>query len=92
MRSFIEACKELGEYQEIKGADWNKEINRDPESGYVNIGTYRIQVYDSNLLGLWMSPGQQGRQICERYWERGESCINQFYLADKLQLSITNTP
>jgi UbiD family decarboxylase len=49
-------------------------INRDPESGYVNVGTYRIQVHGPNLLGLWMSPGQQGRQICERYWERGQSC------------------
>lgn len=49
-------------------------INRDPESGFVNMGTYRIQVHESNLLGLWMSPGQQGRQICERYWQRGESC------------------
>jgi 4-hydroxy-3-polyprenylbenzoate decarboxylase len=49
-------------------------VNRDPESGYVNFGTYRVQVHDRNLLGLWMSPGQQGRQICQRYWERGESC------------------
>ena len=49
-------------------------INRDPDTGYVNMGTYRIQVHERNLLGLWMSPGQQGRQICERYWDRGESC------------------
>ncbi|WP_201319343.1 UbiD family decarboxylase [Paenibacillus sp. EPM92] len=49
-------------------------INRDPESGYVNMGTYRIQVHDRNLLGLWMSPGQQGRQICQKYWDRGKSC------------------
>jgi UbiD family decarboxylase len=48
-------------------------IMRDPESGYVNTGTYRIQVHGKDRLGLWMSPGQQGRQICERYWARGES-------------------
>jgi UbiD family decarboxylase len=48
-------------------------VCRDPESGYVNAGTYRIQIHERDLLGLWMSPGQQGRQICERYWERGES-------------------
>lgn len=49
-------------------------INRDPDSGYVNVGTYRQQVHERNLLGLWMSPGQQGRQICERYWREGKAC------------------
>jgi len=27
-------------------------INRDPESGYVNMGTYRMQVHERNLLGI----------------------------------------
>ena len=50
-------------------------INRDPDSGYVNSGTYRIQLHDKNTLGLWMSPGQNGRQICAmKYWEQGKSC------------------
>lgn len=49
-------------------------LNRDPESGYVNMGTFRMQVHERDLLGLWMSPGKQGRQICQRYWDRGESC------------------
>ena len=49
-------------------------INQDPETGFVNVGTYRMQVHEPNLLGLWMSPGQHGRQICQRYWDRGESC------------------
>jgi 4-hydroxy-3-polyprenylbenzoate decarboxylase len=31
-------------------------INRDPESGYVNSGTYRMQLHDKNTLGVWMSP------------------------------------
>lgn len=49
-------------------------INRDPETGNVNAGTYRIQVHEKNLLGLWMSPGQQGREICQRYWNQGKNC------------------
>ncbi|MFN4281585.1 MAG: UbiD family decarboxylase [Alphaproteobacteria bacterium] len=49
-------------------------INRDPESGYVNMGTYRMQLHDANTLGLWMSPGQQGRAICQRYWDKGQAC------------------
>lgn len=49
-------------------------FNRDPESGYVNMGTYRLQVHDRKLLGLWNNPGAHGRTIAERYWKRGESC------------------
>jgi UbiD family decarboxylase len=49
-------------------------INQDPESGYINMGTYRMQLHERNLLGLWMSPGQHGRIIGGRYWEQGKSC------------------
>ena len=49
-------------------------INRDPETGYVNMGTYRMQVHARNLLGIWQSPGQQGRTIAERYWKEGKAC------------------
>lgn len=49
-------------------------INADPDSEFINMGTYRMQLHDRNLLGLWMSPGQHGRMICAKYWERGKSC------------------
>lgn len=49
-------------------------INRDPETGFINMGTYRMQLHERNLLGLWMSPGQHGRLICQKYWEQGKSC------------------
>ena len=49
-------------------------LNRDPDSGYVNMATYRMQIHETNLLGLWHNPGQQGRVIAEKYWKRGESC------------------
>ncbi|WP_201319344.1 UbiD family decarboxylase [Paenibacillus sp. EPM92] len=49
-------------------------INRDLVTGYVNMGTYRMQLHERNLLGLWMSPGQQARQICQQYWDQGKSC------------------
>lgn len=49
-------------------------INQDPESGFINMGTYRMQLHERNLLGLWMSPGQHGQTICSRYWEKGKSC------------------
>jgi len=49
-------------------------IMRDPDSGYVNVGTYRLQLHEKNLLGLWQSPGQQGRRIAESYWKQGKPC------------------
>lgn len=49
-------------------------INRDPDSGYVNMGTYRIQVHERNLLGIWQQPAQHGRLIAEKYWKAGKAC------------------
>lgn len=49
-------------------------INAEPENGFTNMGTYRMQLHDRNLLGLWMSPGQHGRMICMKYWEQGKPC------------------
>lgn len=48
-------------------------INRDPASGYVNVGTYRVQLHDERTLGVWMSPGQHGREICAAYWREGRA-------------------
>jgi 4-hydroxy-3-polyprenylbenzoate decarboxylase len=49
-------------------------INADMEGGFINMGTYRMQLHEKNLLGLWMSPGQHGRLVCMKYWEQGRSC------------------
>ncbi|MDP2644788.1 MAG: UbiD family decarboxylase [Desulfobacterales bacterium] len=49
-------------------------INADPDGGFINMGTYRMQIHDQKTLGLWMSPGQHGRLICMKYWEQGKSC------------------
>jgi UbiD family decarboxylase len=47
-------------------------IMRDPESGWVNVGTYRNMIQDRNHLGVWISPGKHGRLIRERYLARDE--------------------
>jgi 4-hydroxy-3-polyprenylbenzoate decarboxylase len=49
-------------------------VCRDPETGYVNVGTYRVQVHDEKTLGIFIIPGKHGRLIAQKYWERGESC------------------
>jgi 4-hydroxy-3-polyprenylbenzoate decarboxylase len=67
-------------------------INADPESGFINAGTYRMQLHERDLLGLWMSPGQHGRMICAKYWERGKSCPVVVALsADPLLFTLAHT-
>jgi len=49
-------------------------IMRDPDSGWVNAGTYRVMVHDKNTVAIWMSPGKQGLMIRDKYFARGEPC------------------
>ncbi|MBI4333559.1 MAG: UbiD family decarboxylase [Chloroflexi bacterium] len=49
-------------------------ITRDPQGGWVNVGTYRIQLHDRRTLGWFTSPGQHGRQMREAYWAQGKAC------------------
>lgn len=49
-------------------------IMRDPETGWVNCGTYRVSLHDKNTVGLWMSPGKHGRQIRDKYFRDGKPC------------------
>lgn len=49
-------------------------ILRDPDSSWVNLGTYRNQVLSRDRLGLWISPGKHGRMIREKYFARGKPC------------------
>ena len=49
-------------------------IMRDPDTGWINVGCYRVQIFDKNTVGLWISPGKHGRLIREKYFARGEPC------------------
>jgi len=67
-------------------------INAEPKSGFINAGTYRMQLHDRNLLGLWMSPGQHGRMICAKYWEQGKSCpVVVTFSTDPLLFTLAHT-
>ncbi|HEY7165923.1 MAG TPA: UbiD family decarboxylase [Candidatus Binatia bacterium] len=43
-------------------------ITRDPEEGWLNIGTYRIMIHDGKSVGLYMSPGRHARIQMEKYF------------------------
>ncbi|MBI2303921.1 MAG: UbiD family decarboxylase [Chloroflexi bacterium] len=49
-------------------------IMRDPDTGWVNLGTYRVMVHDEKNAALYISPGKHGRIIREKYWKRGQAC------------------
>jgi UbiD family decarboxylase len=49
-------------------------IMRDPDTGWINTGTYRVQLHDAQTLGLYISSGKHGRLIRDKYWQRGQAC------------------
>ncbi len=49
-------------------------IQRDPDEGWVNVGTYRTQLHDKNTITIYTSPGKHGDIIRRKYWEKGQSC------------------
>ena len=49
-------------------------ITQDPDSGAINVGTYRVMVHDKNTLAFYISPGKDGRIIREKYHAMGRPC------------------
>jgi len=47
-------------------------ITRDPDSGYLNVGTYRMMQQSKNQVGLYLSPGKDARLHITRAWQRGD--------------------
>ena len=47
-------------------------ITQDPDTGWVNLGTYRCMVMGKNTVGLHMSPGRHGRTMRDKYFERSQ--------------------
>ena len=49
-------------------------ITRDPDSGRVNVGTYRVQVRSKNTCTSYISNGKQGRIHRDKYLAAGKPC------------------
>jgi 4-hydroxy-3-polyprenylbenzoate decarboxylase len=47
-------------------------ITRDPDTGYLNIGTYRMMIQGKKEAGLYLSPGKDARLHITRSWQKGE--------------------
>ena len=49
-------------------------VMKDPDSGWVNCGCYRVQSHDAKTASVMISKGKQGGMILNKYHERGEPC------------------
>ncbi|HLC26917.1 MAG TPA: UbiD family decarboxylase, partial [bacterium] len=49
-------------------------ITRDPDSGWINSGTYRMQAVGKNKVTIYISPGKHGRLQMDKYLSKGEPC------------------
>jgi len=49
-------------------------ITRNPETGNINVGTYRNMILSKNQLGFYVSPGKDALLHRERWWKMGKPC------------------
>ncbi|HSC42700.1 MAG TPA: UbiD family decarboxylase, partial [Candidatus Binatia bacterium] len=49
-------------------------VIKDPESHWVNVGTYRSCVVGKDRLTLWIIEQKHGKQIARKYWQAGRAC------------------
>lgn len=47
-------------------------ITRDPDTGYLNVGTYRMMLQGKREVGLYLSPGKDARLHITRSWQQGK--------------------
>ena len=50
------------------------QVHQDPDTGWVNVGTYRNQLLGKNILGNYISPGHHGNIIRQKWWSQGKPC------------------
>ncbi|MPZ14635.1 MAG: four helix bundle protein [Chloroflexi bacterium] len=66
-------------WHELDGAPYigtgHAVIQQDPESGFVNVGTYRGQLHDRRTTGIFFTlQSKDGSVIMRKYWAQGKAC------------------
>ena len=49
-------------------------VVKDPDSSWVNVGTYRACVVGKDRMTLWIIDHKHGKQIARKYWESKRAC------------------
>ncbi len=47
-------------------------VTKDPDTDWLNVGTYRVMIQDSKHVGFYISPGKHGRVHRDKWFARGE--------------------
>ena len=64
-------------------------ITRNPETGNLNLGTYRNMILDKDKIGFYVSPGKDAIIHRERWWKQGKPCeVAAVYGMDPLLYSV----
>lgn len=61
-------------------------ITRDPDEGWVNLGTYRVQIHDKTTATIDIDHGQHGAIMRQKYWDKGLPCPTAVSLGQDLTL------
>ncbi len=49
-------------------------VTRDPDEGWVNLGTYRVMIHDAKTAAFYVSPGKHGYIQREKYFAANKPC------------------
>jgi UbiD family decarboxylase len=49
-------------------------VSKDPDSGWINVGTYRACVVGKDRMTLWIIDHKHGKQIARKYWQSERAC------------------
>lgn len=49
-------------------------ITRDPDEGWVNVGTYRCMIQGKNKISVKINEGKHARMMMQKYHARGQAC------------------
>ena len=49
-------------------------VMKHPETGWINVGCYRVMIHDEKNLAIYIAPGKHGMQIRDAWFKRGEPC------------------
>ena len=55
-------------------------ITRDPDTGWINCGTYRVMIHDEKRVALYISPGKHGRIHRDKYMAKGEPMLSLIHI------------
>jgi UbiD family decarboxylase len=50
------------------------QMHRDPDTGWINVGTYRNQLLGQDAVGNYIGPGHHGHIIRQKYWAKRQPC------------------